>query len=148
MLDDLDRIEWIRGAGGTLWGPKAVNGVMNIISKSALVTQCGVVRGTASTRERTAAVRYGSTVGDGGAYRVYANGYDREGLPGGSAADVPDGGKGIRAGFRAGFGGEADGFTLQGDYFYKDIVGIGRSDERRDGKGCVSTCRARGVADH
>src|SRR3546814_8122775 len=71
------------------------------------------LRGTASTRERTAAVRYGSTVGDGGAYRVYANGYDREGLPGGSAADVPDGGKGIRAGFRADSGGEADGFTFQ-----------------------------------
>src|SRR3546814_3720337 len=71
-------------------------------------------------------VRYGSTVGDGGAYRVYANGYDREGLPGGSAADVPDGGKGIRAGFLADFGGEADGFTFQGDYFYNDLFGIGR----------------------
>src|SRR3546814_10194125 len=81
MLDDLDRIEVISGSGGTLWGPNAVNGVINIISKSALDTQGGVVRGTASTRERTAAVRYGSTVGDGGAYRVYANGYNREGLP-------------------------------------------------------------------
>src|SRR3546814_7903704 len=65
MLDDLDRIEVISGSGGTLWGPNAVNGVINIISKSALDTQGGVVRGTASTRERTAAVRYGSTVGDG-----------------------------------------------------------------------------------
>src|SRR3546814_18030557 len=61
MLDDLDRIEVISASGGTLWGPNAVNGVINIISKSALDTQGGVVRGTASTRERTAAVRYGST---------------------------------------------------------------------------------------
>src|SRR3546814_19229582 len=102
-------MEVISGSVGTLWGPNAVNGVINIISKSALDTQGGVVRGTASTRERTAAVRYGSPVGDGGAYRVYANGYDRDGLPGGSAADVPDGGKGLPAGFRADFGGEADG---------------------------------------
>src|SRR3546814_12494457 len=100
----------------------------------------GVVRGTASTRERTAAVRYGSTVGDGGAYRVYANGYDREGLPGGSAADVPDGGKGIRAGFRADFGGAADGFTFQGDYFYNDLFGIGR-DTGQIGR---ASCRERG----
>src|SRR3546814_1396825 len=42
------------------------------------------------------------------------------------SADVSDGGKGIRAGFRADFGGEADGFTFQGDYFYNDLFGIGR----------------------
>src|SRR3546814_7034109 len=57
---------------------------------------------------------------------VCSSDLDREGLPGGSAADVPDGGKGIRAGFRADFGGEADGFTFQGDYFYNDLFGIGR----------------------
>src|SRR3546814_13955051 len=50
MLDDLDRIEVISGSGGTLWGPNAVNGVINIISKSALDTKGGVFRGTASTK--------------------------------------------------------------------------------------------------
>src|SRR3546814_16632347 len=71
MLDDLDRIEVISGSGGTLWGPNAVNGVLNIISKSALDTQGGVVRGTASTRERTAAGdRKSVGRGTGGSVRV------------------------------------------------------------------------------
>ena len=39
LLEDLDRIEVISGPGGTLWGANAVNGVINITSKSAKDTQ-------------------------------------------------------------------------------------------------------------
>ena len=38
MLEDVDRIEVIRGPGGTIWGANAVNGVINIITKSAKET--------------------------------------------------------------------------------------------------------------
>ena len=33
FLADLDRIEVIRGSGGTIWGANAVNGVVNIITR-------------------------------------------------------------------------------------------------------------------
>src|SRR5205085_274962 len=39
MLEDIDRIEVVRGAGGAVWGANAVNGVVNIITKSAAETQ-------------------------------------------------------------------------------------------------------------
>src|SRR4029079_6815242 len=39
VLEDIDRIEVIKGPGGTLWGANAVNGVINIITKEARKTQ-------------------------------------------------------------------------------------------------------------
>src|SRR5206468_5555146 len=43
MLDDIERIEVIAGPGGTLWGSNAMNGVVNVITKSAANTQGGLV---------------------------------------------------------------------------------------------------------
>ena len=60
LLEDLDRIEVIRGPGATVWGANAVNGVINIITKSAKETQGTLVSGGAGTEERVFAdVRYG-----------------------------------------------------------------------------------------
>src|ERR1044072_1539501 len=59
LLEDLQQIEVISGPGGTLYGPNAVNGVINIISKDASDTQGALVRGTASANERTRGARLG-----------------------------------------------------------------------------------------
>ncbi len=71
-LEDIDRIEVIRGPGGTLWGANAVNGVINIITKNAETTQGPLVSTSAGVNEGYAArVRYGGSVGDNLSFRVY-----------------------------------------------------------------------------
>ena len=120
FLEDIDRIEVISGPGGALWGVNAVNGVINVTSRTAHDTSGGLVRAEAGPLERNAGVRYGGTIGSSGAYRIYAAGFDREGLPANGPRLVADGGKGVRAGLRADWSGSDDDFTLQGDYFRND----------------------------
>src|SRR4029079_905266 len=60
LLEDVDRIEVIRGPGGTLWGANSVNGVINIITRSSRDTQGAYATAGAGTEERGfAGVRYG-----------------------------------------------------------------------------------------
>ena len=118
LIEDVQQVEVISGPGGTLYGPNAVNGVVNVTTKSAQDTIGALVRGTAGADERTAAARYGFSLGSEGAMRVYANWDDREGLPAGIAGPVDDQSRSWQAGFRSDFGGEADTFTVQGDIFH------------------------------
>jgi iron complex outermembrane recepter protein len=118
LLEDVQQMEVISGPGGTLYGPNAVNGVVNVTTKSAQDTIGAMVRGTAGPLERSAAARYGFSLGTAGAVRLYADWHDREGLPGGIGPDADDDYRGWQAGFRSDFGGEADNFMVQGDIFH------------------------------
>jgi iron complex outermembrane recepter protein len=72
VLDDIDRIEVIRGPGAAVWGANAVNGVINIVMKSARESQGALVHLSGGTFDRAqATARYGGAVGSA-AYRVYS----------------------------------------------------------------------------
>ena len=120
VLEDIDRIEVIRGPGATLWGANAVNGVINIITKSAASTQ-GTLLSVAAGNEDHAIVsaRHGARLGEIGHWRLYGKGFRRDGST--LAADGRDGGddwRQWRSGFRVDLAPQArDAITVQGDYY-------------------------------
>jgi iron complex outermembrane receptor protein len=118
MLEDIDRIEVIRGPGATLWGANAVNGVINIISKKAKDTQGGVVSAGAGTEERgSGSARYGSTIGNT-AYRAYGKYFNWGPSLYSSGTTAHDGWDELRGGFRADWTpAGANSLTLQGDIY-------------------------------
>ena len=78
MLEDVDRIEVMRGPGGTIWGANAVNGVINIITKRAQDTQGSLATTLSGNVDRSqSGVRYGGGVRNNFNYRVYAMGFNR-----------------------------------------------------------------------
>src|SRR5882757_9925536 len=118
MLEDVDRIEVIRGPGATLWGANAVNGVINIITKKAKDTQSTLVTAGAGTEERASGgARYGGTVGKT-AYRVYGKYFNWGPSQDSSGITAHDGWDALRGGFRADWTPTgSDSLTLQGDIY-------------------------------
>jgi iron complex outermembrane recepter protein len=74
-LEEIDRIEVIRGPGGTLWGENAINGVINIITKNTEQTQGGYATSSYGYDEGdVAGARFGGRVGERFSYRIYGSG--------------------------------------------------------------------------
>jgi iron complex outermembrane receptor protein len=118
VMEDIDRIEVIRGPGGTIWGPNAVNGVINIITKSSKDTHGLLVSaGGGNVEEGFFNARIGGSNGKGLDYRVYAKGFDR-GPEQHIDAQKYDRWRAAQGGFRMDWKkSEHDSFTFQGDLY-------------------------------
>jgi iron complex outermembrane receptor protein len=119
LLGDIDRIEVISGPGGALWGANAVNGVINIITKSAGDTQgfAAEVGGGSQPRDLVGG-RYGGQVGSETHFRVYGKYFDRGHEVLANGDPDTDSWRQGRAGFRADSEvSPQDRLTVQGDFY-------------------------------
>ena len=122
VLEDIERIEVIRGPGATIWGANAVNGVINIITKNSDQTQGLFASAAAGNKLRGEGnLRFGGSLGDKGTYRLFGKYFanddsiDNNGKPAGDAWDVK------RGGFRTDFEpSDNDALTFQGDIYFGD----------------------------
>jgi iron complex outermembrane receptor protein len=117
MLEDVDRIEVISGPGATLWGANAMNGVVNIITRPAEMTEGTLVSAAGGNQEKNAAARYGGKLDEDTAYRFYGMGFRRDALELPSGASAGDAWSKGQAGFRIDRTGADDTSTLQGDLY-------------------------------
>jgi iron complex outermembrane receptor protein len=116
-LEDVERIEVISGPGGTLWGANAVNGVINVITRSAADTQGALGAVTRSTHGGREVARWGTRLSEAGHLRVYGLATDRDNTELASGAERPDASTFYQAGFRADWEWGPSALTFQGDVY-------------------------------
>jgi iron complex outermembrane receptor protein len=158
VLEDIARIEVVSGAGATIWGANAVNGVINIITRPAQETQGTLVAAGAGAHEKSGVVRYGGALANGGHYRVYGKHADNDDTRTASGANAFDGWRRDQAGFRSDWNSSASRLTLQGDAYEGSLHQFGTADIRIAGANLLgrltrtldddSSLRLRAYVDH
>lgn len=123
MLDDLDRVEVIRGPGGAIWGANAMNGVINVVSQSADQTQgLHSYLGGGNVHQAMGGVRYGGTIGEDLYYRVFASYNRTDDYLQASGAGAGDAWQSTQGGFRFDYLPSSDiHATWQGDATFLDL---------------------------
>jgi iron complex outermembrane receptor protein len=117
MLEDVDRIEVISGVGATLWGANAMNGVINIITRSSYLTQGSFAEAGAGNQEQLAGALWGARASSDATFRVYGFGFHRGAEELADNSSAHDGWSKGQAGFRGDWDREHDSLTVQGDFY-------------------------------
>jgi iron complex outermembrane receptor protein len=117
MLEDIDRIEVISGVGATLWGANAMNGVINIITRTSYLTQGSFIDAGGGNQDQFGGARYGGRINSDTTFRVYGFGFHRGAMELADDSSAHDGWSKGQAGFRADWTTERDALTVQGDFY-------------------------------
>lgn len=125
LLADIERVEVIRGPGAALFGTNAVNGVINIISKTAKKTQGGLIAaGGGNVEGGYGAGQYGGQLGENGFFSIFAKGFSKDSVSGPPGLGPQDGWTLEHGGFRADWTlGSRDSLSIEGDLFHSSGQG-------------------------
>jgi iron complex outermembrane receptor protein len=123
VLADIERIEVISGPGATVWGANAVNGVINIITRSAADTQGGLLTIGGDKGQRNGAARLGAPLGTGH-YRLYAKHASADDTRNATGVSTRTGWQRSQAGFRV----DLSSLTISGDAYKGDLHQAGTRD--------------------
>jgi len=122
IIEDIERIEVIRGSGGAIWGANAMNGVINIITRHSRDTQSGFVSVRSGEHEQGARVRFGSNIGENGTFRAYATTDDFDEFADSGETSAYDAWEIQRIGLRTDWALDTDSeLTIQADAYKGDM---------------------------
>jgi len=124
LLDDIERIEIIKGPGAVTWGARAYNGVINVLTKNSRYTQGIFARMSGGVEEKfTGGIRYGGRIGDDSFYRFYLKYMNGEDLTYDSESEIDDDWNFISGGFRMDFNPSVNrSYMIEGSYKSKYIT--------------------------
>jgi iron complex outermembrane receptor protein len=127
---DIERIEVISGPGSTLWGANAVNGVINIVTRTSRDTQGGLLDVALGNLEQSATLRYGGRINDALTYKAYIRDTIGNNTTTATGATADDHWQRPQGGFRLDWErSEADAVSLQGDLYNGSLAQAGAPNE-------------------
>jgi iron complex outermembrane receptor protein len=139
VMADVERIEVISGPGATIYGANAVNGVINIITKSARESQGGQLTAAAGMEERGGTLRWGGKLANRGHYRVYAKSVLIDDSYTATGANPEMGMRRAQAGFRTDWELDGGALTISGDAYQGRLGQAGTVDIRTGGTNLTSS---------